>query len=62
MIAKIAFGQDTTQVKQTKKISNLLDKVKVISNEHIDNKEQVNNKSKIDGLMFKIDKIKLFNL
>ena len=58
LITKIAFGQDTTQVKQTKKISNLLDKVKVISNEHIDNKKQVINKSKIDGLMFKIDKIK----
>lgn len=58
LTAQIAFGQDTTQVKQTKKISNLLEKVKDISNEHIDNKEQVINKSKIDGLMFKIDEIK----
>ncbi len=59
MIANSLFGQeDTTRVKHTVKISKLLDKVQVISTEHIDNKEQVINKSKIDGLMFKIDEIK----
>ena len=58
LISNSLFGQDTTQVKHTQKISKLLDKVQVISSEHIDNKEQVINKSKIDGLMFKIDEIK----
>ncbi len=58
LISNSLFGQDTTQVKHTHKISKLLDKVQVISSEHIDNKVHVINKSKIDGLMFKIDEIK----
>ena len=51
------FSQDTTHVKHTQKISNLLDKVHVINEGKIDNKKQVINKSKIDGLMSKIETI-----
>ena len=51
------FSQDTTHVKHTQKISNLLDKVHVINEGKIDNKKQVINKSKIDGLMLKIETI-----
>ncbi len=52
-----SFSQDTTQVKHTKKIIQLLDKVNVINDEHLNNKEQVINKSKIDDLMLKIESI-----
>jgi hypothetical protein len=52
------FSQDTTQVKHTEKISNLVKKVNGINEEHLSNKEQVMNKSKIDGLMLKIESIK----
>jgi len=52
-----SFSQDTTQVKHTQKINTLLDKVNVINNKHLNNKEQVINKSKIDDLMLKIETI-----
>ena len=50
LISNLLFGQDSTQVKHTHKISKLLEKVHIISAEHIDNKEQVINKSKIDEI------------
>lgn len=52
-----SFAQDTTQVNHTKKITKLIDKVHVINEGNIKNKEQVLNKSKIDGLMLKIETI-----
>ena len=51
------FSQDTTHVKHSQKISNLLDKVQVINEGKLNNKKQVINKSKIDGLMLKIETI-----
>ena len=51
------FSQDTTHVKHTQKISDLLNKVQVINEEKLNNKKQVINKSKIDGLMLKIETI-----
>lgn len=51
------FSQDTTHVKHTQKITNLLDKVQVINEGKINNKKQVINKSKIDSLMLKIETI-----
>lgn len=52
-----SFAQDTTQVNHSKKITNLINKVHVINEGNIKNKEQVLNKSKIDGLMLKIETI-----
>jgi hypothetical protein len=49
------FSQDTTQVKHSEKISNLLNKVNVINEGQLNNKEQIINKSKIDELMLKIE-------
>ena len=51
------FSQDTTHVKHTQKITNLLDKVQVINEGKLNNKEQVINKSKIDELMLKIESL-----
>ena len=49
---------DSSQVKHTNKISNLLNKVHAISEKNIEHKHQIINKSKIDSLMFRIDGIK----
>ena len=59
LIAHSLFTQtDTSQVKHTHKISNLLHKVHSISEKNIEHKHQIIKKSKIDSLMFRIDEIK----
>lgn len=52
-----SFAQDTTHVNHTNKITKLIDKVHVINEVNIKNKEQILNKSKIDGLLLKIETI-----
>ena len=52
-----SFAQDTTHVNHNNKISKLIDKVHVINEVNIKNKEQILNKSKIDGLLLKIETI-----
>ena len=60
VIGNYVFSQrDTVQINHSHKISNLLNKVNSISEDNIEHKHIIVNKSKIDSLMYRIDEMKV---